>query len=67
MDKAGTIKYRQEIASLLRRQGPTGLYRGFWITAWRDIPGWAIYFTAFEKLKILNSKISNYYGGSETT
>jgi hypothetical protein len=30
-----------------------GLYRGFLITAFRDIPGWAIYFSSYEKLKLI--------------
>ena len=29
------------------------MYRGFWASAWRDIPGWAVYFWAYDILKDL--------------
>ena len=28
-----------------------GFYKGYWITFWREIPGWAAYFGTFEYLK----------------
>jgi solute carrier family 25 carnitine/acylcarnitine transporter 20/29 len=30
-----------------------GLFKGFWATFWRDVPGWAVYFYAYEGLKKL--------------
>lgn len=39
------------IRELINAQGVTGIYRGFWAMAWRDIPGWAVYFSSYEKLK----------------
>lgn len=29
------------------------MFRGFWITFWRDLPSWAAYFWAYELLKDL--------------
>ena len=28
-----------------------GFYKGFWATFWRDVPGWAIFFYAYEAFK----------------
>ena len=28
-----------------------GFYRGYWITFWREIPGWAFFFGVYEALK----------------
>lgn len=36
---------------LLAQQGVSGMYRGFWASAWRDVPGWAAYFASYELLK----------------
>ena len=46
-----TIKYRKVLASILAQEGYKGLFRGFWITFWRDLPSWAAYFWAYELLK----------------
>lgn len=67
MTKTGKIKYLPEIKLLLRQQGLQGLYRGFWATAWRDVPGWAVYFASFEQLKIYNAIINDKLGGNEET
>ena len=32
------------------------MYKGFWATFWRDVPGWGVYFYAYEGLKVLVSK-----------
>ena len=29
------------------------MYKGFWATFWRDVPGWGVYFYAYEGLKVL--------------
>jgi len=36
---------------LYAQQGTTGLYRGLSATALRDIPGFAIYFASYQKIK----------------
>jgi len=54
MQKDGRIFYSQEIKSILKTQGVQGIYRGFWASAWRDIPGWGIYFSSYEWLKEMN-------------
>jgi len=53
MMREGSMKYGAEIKAIVRNQGISGLYRGFWASAWRDIPGWAVYFASFEYLKKL--------------
>jgi len=35
---------------LLRRQGPRGLMRGYWITVVREVPAFGIYFSTYEIL-----------------
>lgn len=47
------MNYSSLISELYQMQGISGLYRGFWAMAWRDIPGWAVYFAAYEKLKVV--------------
>ena len=39
------------VRELINAQGIAGIYRGFWAMAWRDIPGWAVYFSSYERLK----------------
>jgi len=39
------------VKNLYNVQGVRGLYRGFWATAWRDTPAWAVYFAIYEYLK----------------
>lgn len=51
--KEGKMNYSSLINELYQMQGISGLYRGFWAMAWRDIPGWAVYFAAYEKLKVV--------------
>ena len=57
MTKDGNLNYTNELRNVWRAQGIRGLYRGFWAFAWRDIPGWAVYFAAFEQLKIMNDSL----------
>jgi len=54
MTKEGNLNYTNELRNVMRTQGLKGLYRGFWAFAWRDVPGWAVYFAAYEKLKMIN-------------
>jgi len=51
VQKEGQISYSRIASDLYRMQGITGLYRGFWAFAWRDVPGWAVYFSAYQWLK----------------
>lgn len=59
MTKDGNLNYSAEVRNILRTQGMSGLYRGFWAMAWRDVPGWAVYFAAFEKLKLINEQMTS--------
>lgn len=36
----------------MRDEGVRGLFRGFWVTFWRDLPSWAAYFWAYELFKL---------------
>ena len=42
------------IHQTIKHRGIQGLFTGYWATVYREIPGWAIYFTSFE---IINSKL----------
>ena len=46
------------VIELINVQGITGLYRGFWAMAWRDIPSWAVYFACYEKFKEIGDDLS---------
>lgn len=52
MQKENNFRYSSEIRSILKSKGIMGLYTGFWASAWRDVPGWAVYFAAYEWLKV---------------
>lgn len=45
------MSYSAEVSTLLAQQGISGMYRGFWASAWRDVPGWAVYFASYDILK----------------
>jgi len=49
--KEGKISYRKEIRIIIKEQGFFGLYRGFFASAARDIPGWSTYFGMYEIFK----------------
>lgn len=55
--KEGNLNINKEVKDILRKQGTKGLYRGFWASAWRDIPGWAVYFSAYSSMKTIGSKL----------
>ena len=46
-----TIQYRKVLKDILEKEGVKGIFRGFWVTFWRDLPSWAAYFWAYELLK----------------
>lgn len=63
MTRDGKLNYPLEIRHILSTQGMSGMYRGFWAFALRDIPGWGVYFSAFEKLKLVSSDVNEKLGG----
>lgn len=65
VQKEGDIKYRAMVRDLYQMQGVSGLYRGFWAMAWRDIPGWAAYFASYERLKEIGDDMSASWTCSE--
>ena len=58
MVKGDKLSYLAETKKVIRESGYMGMYRGFWASAWRDVPGWAVYFYAFEYLKTYNPESS---------
>ena len=54
--KEGNLNITKEVKDILRDQGAKGLYRGFWASALRDIPGWAVYFSAYSYMKAIGSE-----------
>ena len=67
MTKVGTLDTRKELRTVLKNQGIQGMYRGYWAFFWRDIPGWAVYFGAYEQLRIWNEILNKKRGGDEDT
>ena len=65
VQKEGQINYSRIASDLYRMQGITGLYRGFWAFAWRDVPGWAVYFSAYQWLKEVGDSWSQSWTCSE--
>jgi len=61
MTKEGNMSYLAETQNIIRQQGLSGLYRGFWASALRDIPGWAVYFGSFDYLKSKGDAICSKY------
>jgi hypothetical protein len=47
------------LPKIIKNEGFKGLYKGFWPTFIREVPGWGSYFYAYEALKdILKDKDS---------
>ena len=65
MTSEGSLSYIAETKAILRQQGIAGMYRGFWASACRDIPGWAVYFAAFEYLKNFGETLLPRYSSDE--
>ena len=55
--KDSAVSYRQMIPRIVEAEGYRGLYRGFWATCMRDIPGWGVYFYSYEVFKKLFYRI----------
>ena len=51
MTKDGRLNYRREVARIIQQDGYRGLFRGFWATFWRDVPGWGVYFGCYALFK----------------
>mmetsp|Transcript_24854 Transcript_24854/g.38310 ORF Transcript_24854/g.38310 Transcript_24854/m.38310 type:complete len:370 (-) Transcript_24854:287-1396(-) len=41
----------QAAKQILKDQGVKGLYRGWWVTFWREVPAFGLYFAAYDYLK----------------
>lgn len=54
----GKTDYRKEIKDIFRRQGYQGVYRGFWATFWRDVPGWGLLFYLYALIKKQEKKVA---------
>lgn len=52
----GYINYRKEMTNIVNREGKRGIFKGFWITFWRDVPSWGVYFATYEYLKTWEEK-----------
>lgn len=44
-------------ASILRSHGISGLYRGWWVTAWREVPAFGLYFSIYDYCK---DRVTNF-------
>jgi hypothetical protein len=62
--KDGKLNQIAEIKSILKSEGVLGMYRGFWASAIRDIPGCAVYFASFEFFKKLSYSLVPYFSTS---
>ncbi len=51
--KDSNYTYRSQIPQIIKNEGYKGLFKGFWATFFRDVPGWGVYFYAYEGLKAL--------------
>jgi solute carrier family 25 carnitine/acylcarnitine transporter 20/29 len=65
LTREGKLDYLSECRAILREQGVRGLYRGFWASAARDTPGWAVYFASYEWLKLQGNKMDTICPVSE--
>jgi len=51
MNKDGYLRYKHEISRMVKLEGFRSLYKGFWPTFWREIPGWGVYFYVYDAYK----------------
>ena len=51
MYKTGNLNYIDELKNITEKEGLIGIYRGFWATAIREVPAYAIYFGVYDSLK----------------
>ena len=58
----------QATRSILSRYGISGMYRGFWVTSWREVPAFGFYFALYDFAKDrINSLIARFTGVDEKT
>jgi hypothetical protein len=58
-NKERMINYREYIPKIIKNEGYRGLYKGFWPTFWRDVPGLGLYFFSYEYFKKTFSSFTN--------
>ncbi|XP_063222213.1 solute carrier family 25 member 45-like isoform X2 [Bacillus rossius redtenbacheri] len=46
----GSLSPLRCVAGVCRTQGPAGLYRGFHVMLWRDVPAFGVYVLAYEEV-----------------
>ena len=56
MNKESRLKYIPEIKNIIKKDGISGLYRGFWATFLCVVPGWAYFFGAYEQYKKIGER-----------
>ena len=56
MTKEGKLDIPREARTVFHEQGFKGFYRGFWASAWRDVPSTAVYFSSYAFLKSFGEK-----------
>lgn len=47
------VSLKEASRTIYMEEGISGFYKGVWPMFWRDVPGWAIYFWAYEYCKSL--------------
>mmetsp|Transcript_14346 Transcript_14346/g.23221 ORF Transcript_14346/g.23221 Transcript_14346/m.23221 type:complete len:388 (+) Transcript_14346:163-1326(+) len=53
----------QAAKSIVQQHGVAGLYRGWWITCWREIPAFGAYFACYD---IFKDKINAYFANRKS-
>ena len=66
-NRVENIVYRQVARVIYRQEGIGGFYRGFGALWWRDVPGWAVYFWAYDFLKRVSGLDEARKNGTEYT
>lgn len=51
VNRVDNIKYRKEIPMIVRKEGFSGLYKGFVALVLKEMPAWGVYFYSYELLK----------------
>ncbi|TNV77046.1 hypothetical protein FGO68_gene14896 [Halteria grandinella] len=59
--------YRKLVPKIISEEGYKGLYRGCFVQAMRDVPGWGIYFYSYEVFKHLMYRMDNITHGKTGT
>jgi len=51
------LTIRQLLPIIVKNEGFSALYRGFWVNCLRDVPGWGIYFYLYEYTKAISKRL----------